>query len=60
MTDCSRVKGAPQIRESHLREWLDLSSPAYRDNRAESSPESHPREWVDRSNPAYEVLGQCT
>src|SRR5258705_13484904 len=39
--------------ESHPREWVDRSSPAYNETRRDSSSESHPRERLYRSNPAY-------
>jgi hypothetical protein len=40
-------------RESHPREWVDRSSPAYRRYELDGVLESHPREWVDCSSAAY-------
>src|SRR5258705_7706677 len=39
--------------ESHPRQWVDRSSPAYKRRRLDRFFESQPREWVDRSSPAY-------
>jgi hypothetical protein len=38
--------------ESHPRQWVDRSSPAYKRRRPDRFFESHPRQWVDRSSPA--------
>src|SRR5437762_7029634 len=42
-----------QNSESHPREWVDRSSPAYQRRRLDRFSESPPLEWVDRSSPAY-------
>jgi len=47
MTDNSK----DDFSESHPRQWVDRSSPAYTRNHA--THESHPRQWVDRSSSAY-------
>ena len=58
----------PLSSESHPRQWVDRSSPAYKNSLGDTVPnptpaykeqsrrlssESHPRQWVDRSSPAY-------
>ena len=57
MTDSMKQKAEGRRQksgaESHPRQWVDRSSPAYKETPRDSSPQSHPRQWVDRSSTAY-------
>jgi hypothetical protein len=51
--DCAKTLATPstsetvrRLPESHPREWVDGSSPAYKQRRLDRFFESHPREWV--------------
>src|SRR5207253_2549047 len=48
-----QTKGLDAFFESHPRQWVDRSNPAYKRRRLDAFFESHPRQWVDRSSPAY-------